>query len=330
MYHPTSRVLTVLELLQSRPSISGPELAKRLEMDVRTVRRYITHLQDVGIPIEANIGRLGGYRLRPGFKLPPLLFTEEEATAIMLGLLASSWLEIGQSSLAIEGALAKVSRVLPLQARERLQAISSHLVLFQHHQQARPDASLLIDLSGAIHASQRIAIDYRSYHNKSTHRKVEPYGISGWKGHWYLVGYCCLRQGYRLFRLDRIQQVQILSETFEKAQEFDYKTFVREKHKTGGMQMEVEFQADMSTVQQHIPALYGTLTTTPTGVLLQEQYDDVEGMARYLMALNLPFVIHHPPELREALLRLGERMVQIATAQHPPQSNGSKHSVDPP
>ena len=119
MYHPTSRVLTVLELLQSRPFISGPELAARLEMDVRTVRRYITHLQDVGIPVEANTGRYGGYRLRPGFKLPPLMLTEEEATAIMLGLLGTSWLEIGQSSVAIEGALAKVSRVLPRHARER-------------------------------------------------------------------------------------------------------------------------------------------------------------------------------------------------------------------
>src|SRR5438067_11090842 len=116
MYHPTSRVLTVLELLQSRPSITGPELAARLEMDVRTVRRYITHLQDVGIPIEANIGRYGGYRLRPGFKLPPLIFTEEEATAIMLGLLTSTWLEIEQAAAAIEGALAKGARGLPLPA----------------------------------------------------------------------------------------------------------------------------------------------------------------------------------------------------------------------
>ncbi len=135
MYHPTSRVLAVLELLQSRPSITGPELAARLEMDVRTIRRYITHLQDVGIPIEGNIGRYGGYRLRPGFKLPPLMLTEEEAMAIVLGLLASSWLELEQSSLAIEGALAKVSRVLPMHARERLQAVSSHLVLFPHNQQ---------------------------------------------------------------------------------------------------------------------------------------------------------------------------------------------------
>src|SRR5437016_13753249 len=102
MYHPTSRVLTVLELIQSRPSITGPELAERLEMDVRTVRRYITHLQDVGIPVEANIGRDGGYRLRPGFKLPPLIFMEDEATTIMLGLLGSTWRELGQSAVSVE------------------------------------------------------------------------------------------------------------------------------------------------------------------------------------------------------------------------------------
>lgn len=321
MYHPTSRVLTVLELLQSTSFLSGPELAARLEMDVRTVRRYITHLQDVGIPVEATIGRNGGYRLRPGFKLPPLMFTEEEATAIMLGLLASTWVELGQSSAVIEGALAKVSRVLPMRARERLQAVSSHLVLFPHHQHVRPDASLLIDVSEAIHSSQRITIDYRSSDKESTHRNVEPYGISGWRGHWYLVGYCCLRQDYRVFRLDRIQRVQLLSETFEKDAKFEYEEFMREKYHTSTMHIEIEFQADMPTVQQHISVLYGgTLTPTATGVLLQEQYDDIESMARYLMSLDLPFIVHHPAELREALLRLGERMVQITAL-----NGGGKH-----
>lgn len=314
MYHPTSRVLTVLELLQARPSITGPELAARLEMDVRTVRRYIMHLQDVGIPVEATIGRHGGYRLRPGFKLPPLIFTEEEATAIMLGLLTSTWLEVEQSSAAIEGALAKVSRVLPQKARERLQAVASHIVLYPHNQQVRPDASLLIDLSGAIHASQRIVIDYLSLHKESSRRKVEPYGITGWKGHWYLGGYCCLRQGYRSFRLDRIQNLQILDETFERAEDFDYEAFIKQKYTTRGAQVEIEFQADLPTVQQKISTLYGTLTPTPNGVLLQDQYDDLEGMARYLMALNMPFVVHQPPELRDVLRRLGERMIQMSQA----------------
>ncbi|MEO8953973.1 MAG: YafY family protein [Ktedonobacteraceae bacterium] len=316
MYHPTSRVLAVLELLQSKPLITGPELAAVLEVDVRTVRRYITILQDVGIPVEANIGRYGGYRLRPGFKLPPLLFTEEEATAIMLGLLGTSWLEIGQSSVAIEGALAKVSRVLPLRARERLKAISSHLFFFSPQQEARPDVSLLLNLSEAIGQQQRLDMTYLSLRNEVTRRKVEPYGIVGWEGHWYLVGYCCLRQDNRTFRLDRMQQVRVLAESFVKAEDFDCRAYMIEqyaKKAPARWQIEVEFQAALFTVQQKIPASYGSLTDTPTGVLFQGQYDDIDSMARYLMVLNLPFVVHHPPELREALLRLAEQMVQSAT-----------------
>lgn len=313
MYHPTSRVLTVLELLQSRPSISGPELAARLEMDVRTVRRYIMHLQDAGIPVEANIGRYGGYRLRPGFKLPPLMFTDEEATAIMLSLLGTSWLEIGHPSLAVEGALAKVSRVLPLHARERLNAMASHLFFSSPGQGTRPDVSLLLRLSEAIGQQQRVAMEYRSHYDQVTHRKVEPYGIVGWNGHWYLVGYCCLRQDYRTFRLDRIQRAEVLEEPFERAESFDFRAYLME-HKPGGFHFEVEFQAPLYTVQQKIPASYGSLTESPNGVLFQSQYEDMAGMARYLMSLNLPFIIHEPPELREALLRLAEQMMQIAAA----------------
>ena len=326
MYHPTSRVLTVLELLQSRPGISGPELAARLEMDVRTVRRYIMHLQDVGIPVEASIGRHGGYRLRPGFKLPPLMLSEEEATAVVLGLLASTWLGVGQSPVAIEGALAKVSRVLPLQARERLKTMSSQLVLFSHTQHARPDASLLITLSEAIGQQQRIAIDYRSYHDQVTHRKVESYGIVGWNGHWYLVGYCCLRQGYRTFRLDRIQQIDLLTERFERAEDFDCQAYVQEQsiRTPDSFHIEVEFQAALYTVQQKIPASVGQLSATPTGTLFQSQYEDIAGMARYLMSLNLPFVVHNPPELCEALLHLAEQMIQIATTSRATTGNEAR------
>lgn len=316
MYHPTSRVLTVLELLQSRPSITGPELAARLEMDVRTVRRYIMHLQDVGIPVEATIGRYGGYRLRPGFKLPPLMFTEEEATAVMLGLLGTSWLEIGQSSVAVEGALAKLSRVLPLHARERLTAMSSHLFFSSPDGRTRPNVSLLLSLSEAIGRQQRVAIVYRSHYDQVTHRKIEPYGMVGWNGHWYLVAYCCLRHDYRTFRLDRIEQAEMLGEPFERAEDFDCRAYLVE-HKPGGIHFEVEFHAPLYTVQQKILASYGSLTETPTGVLFQCQYEDIDGMARFLVSINLPFIIHEPPELREALLRLAEQIMQITAASAP-------------
>ncbi|HLH62501.1 MAG TPA: YafY family protein [Ktedonobacteraceae bacterium] len=320
MYHPTSRVLAVLELLQTRPSITGPELAARLEMDVRTVRRYIMHLQDVGIPVEANIGRYGGYRLRPGFKLPPLMFTEEEAMAVVLGLLASSWLEVGQSPVVIEGALAKVSRVLPQRARERLQAVTTHLILPAQRQESLPDASLLLNLSESIAQCQRVAIDYCSYANEVTQRKVEPYGVLGWKGHWYLVGYCCLRQDYRTFRLDRIQQVQYLTEPFERDENFDCRAYIVEHYgrTSGSFDIKIEFQVPLSMVRQKIPASYGSLTaTTRGGTLLSTQYDDLDNMARYLMILNLPFVVHEPAVLREALLRLSEEIAQRATAEIP-------------
>jgi predicted DNA-binding transcriptional regulator YafY len=316
MYHPTGRALTVLELLQSQPSITGPELAERLEMDVRTVRRYITILQDIGIPIEGTIGRHGGYRLRPGFKLPPLMFTEEEATAIALGLLGTSWLEIGLSSAAIEGALSKVSRVLPLRARERMNAVAAHMILSPHRQAAQPDAELLINLSEAIQQRRRIALDYRSYQDQVTHRTVEPYGIAGWWGRWYLIGYCCLRQGYRLFRLDRMQHVDYLTETFARDAAFDSQAYAVAQlgTSTEGWQIEVAFQATLTAVQQKIPAAYGSLTVTADAVVFRCQTDDLLYMARTLMALNLPFVVQQPPELRDAFVDLAAQMTQIASA----------------
>ncbi len=211
MYHPTTRLLTILELLQTHPYLSGEELAGRLEVEKRSVRRYILMLQELGIPVEGTRGPGGGYRLRPGYRLPPLLFTEEEATVLALGLLGTPWLEIELSSVAVEGALAKLSRVLPASGRERLHAISSSMILSPHEHQEKPDLALLVSLSEAIQQHQRLHLDYCSQHNKVTQRQIEPYSLVGSHGHWYVVAYCLLRQEFRLFRLDRMQNVQRLS-----------------------------------------------------------------------------------------------------------------------
>jgi predicted DNA-binding transcriptional regulator YafY len=318
MYHPTTRLLTILELLQTHPYLSGEELASRLEVESRTVRRYILMLQEMGMPVEGIRGPGGGYRLRPGFKLPPLLFTEEEATAVTLGLLGLSWLEIDLSSVAVEGALAKVYRVLPLRGRERLQAVSSHLILVPHAQDERIDATLLVKFSEAVQERRRIAIEYSSHHNEFTQRQIEPYGVVGWKGHWYVVGYCCLRQGYRTFRLDRVRNVQLLPDIFTRDEDFDYRAYVI-KHLTSvppRWSIEVEFQAEPHSVQQKIPSSYGSLTATSTGVLFRTHHVHLPTMARYLIGLDLPFIIHHPPELCEALQHLAEQMIQIANASH--------------
>src|SRR5437660_692589 len=127
MSHPTTRVLTVLELLQSRSKLSGADLAERLDVDRRTVRRYVSTLQELGVPVESETGRHGGYRLTPGYKLPPLMFNEEEALALILGLLASRRAGLLDAAPAIEGALAKIDRVLPDRLRGRVQAVQGAL-----------------------------------------------------------------------------------------------------------------------------------------------------------------------------------------------------------
>lgn len=315
MYHPTTRLLTILELLQTHPHMSGEELASRLEVEPRTVRRYILMLQEMGMPVEGMRGPGGGYRLRPGFKLPPLLFTEEEATAVTLGLLGLSWLEIDLSSVAVEGALAKVYRVLPLKGRDRLQAISSHMSLVPHAQDERIDAALLVKFSEAVQERRRIAIEYSSHHNEFTQRQIEPYGIVGWRGYWYVVGYCCLRQGYRTFRLDRVRNVQFLPTTFTRDEDFDYRAYAIRHlaYVPPRWSIEVEFQVELHLVQHKIPSSYGQLTATPTGVLFQTHHVHLPTMARYLVGLDLPFVVHQPPELREALRNLAEEIMHIAT-----------------
>ena len=122
MSRPTTRVLTVLELLQTHGRMSGSQLAERLQVDRRTVRRYITALQDLGIPIEGQRGVGGGYRMRPGFRLPPLMLTEDDAVAVVLGLLAAE--RLGAD---VEEALAKIHRVLPDVLRRRVEALEATL-----------------------------------------------------------------------------------------------------------------------------------------------------------------------------------------------------------
>src|SRR6266566_7287653 len=204
MYFPTTRVLTILELLQSRQQLSGPELAERLEVNARTVRRYITMLQDLGIPVEADRGRYGSYRLRPGFKLPPLMFTEDEALALTLGLLAAHRLGLTAAAPAVEGALAKIERVLPLALRERVQAVQETLILDLTRTGPTPGSDIVVTLCAAAQQQRRVWINYSSWQSETTERTVDLYGIVYRSGFWYAVGYCHLRAGIRVFRLDHV------------------------------------------------------------------------------------------------------------------------------
>jgi predicted DNA-binding transcriptional regulator YafY len=316
MYHPTGRVLTVLELLQSRPGLTGPEIASRLETDVRTVRRYITKLQDVGIPVEGNAGRFGGYRLRPGFKLPPLLFSEGEATAIVLGLLGSPWLEVDLAAEAVEGALSKITRVLPDAVRERVLAMSSAMILSSYRDETRPDASRLMLLSDSAQRLRCVHLTYRSDREEITRRTVEPYGLVGRQGRWYLVGFCRLRNDYRTFRLDRMQEALPLEERFVKREDFDLRAFALRALEgyPVNFHLRVRFTAPAARVHDRIPASLGTLTPTPEGLVLDWPIDDLDYGARYLLARGVPFVVLDPPQLRDVFRKLSHEAAAIAEA----------------
>jgi predicted DNA-binding transcriptional regulator YafY len=314
MYHPTTRVLTVLELLQSHPQISGPELAERLEVDVRTTRRYIAQLQDMGIPIEAARGRYGAYMLRPGFKLPPLMFTEDEALALTLGLLAARQIGLSVAAPAVEGALAKVERVLPPALRARVQAVQEALVINASSPYMTPASAIVLTFSTATQQRRRIQVRYRSWREEETERAVDPYGVVYYDGRWFAVGYCHLRQGMRMFRLDRVVSAELCDEHFTRPDTFDSLGFVTHSLATspGAWAVEVVLETTIEEAREHVPPAMATLEQAPNGVVLRCYVQNLEWIARFLIGLGFPIVVRTPAELREKLRDLAREIAALA------------------
>ncbi len=262
MYHPTTRVLTVLELLQAYGRIGGPELAARLEVNIRTVRHYITLLQDLGIPVESERGRGGGYRLRPGFKLPPLMFTEDEALALTLGLMVARRLGPGgDRTPAVEGALAKVERVMPATLRARIQAVQETLVIAGSAHFAAPAGAMVLTFSSAAQQRRRVQMGYRGLSEQETERALDPYGVVFYDGRWFAVGYCHLRADLRIFRLDRVLWAELRQEPFERPADFDSLAYVMRSlaNAPATWAVEVLLETTLDEARQRVPAAMATL-----------------------------------------------------------------------
>lgn len=314
MYHPTTRVLTVLELLQSRQQMSGAEIAERLEVDQRTVRRYITMLQDMGIPIEAKRGRHGTYRLRPGFKLPPLMFRDDEAFALTIGLIAARKLGLAVAAPAVESALAKVERVLPLTLQEHVRAVQEALIFDWNPAKTAPTSEVVMTLSMATRQKRCVGMRYRAWNAEETERTLDPYGVVCRAGFWYTVGYCHLRPDIRVFRLDRIVQVEMRDETFVPPVDFDCQEYVRRSLATmpATWSVEVLLETTLEEARQLISPALATLEQVSEGVLLHCYAENLEWMAYVLLNLRCPFIIRHPSELRATLRQLAEKIVVMA------------------
>jgi predicted DNA-binding transcriptional regulator YafY len=295
VYQPTTRVLTVLELLQAHGRLRGAELAARLEVDQRSVRRYITMLQDLGIPVVSERGRYGGYRLKPGYKLPPLMFTDDEALAVTLGLLAARRLGLAAAAPAVEGALAKLDRVLPEVVRDQVQAVQETVAFDVPPVASSPDAGTMSAFSVAARQCRRLRLLYQSLHG-TTERDVDPYGLVYRKGAWYAVGWCHLRSALRVFRLDRVQRVATLDETFELPDDFDARQYVQQSLASmpNTWAVEVLLETRLEEAERWVSPVLGTLEAVPEGVLLRCQIGSLERMAHYLAGLSWRLVVRHP------------------------------------
>jgi predicted DNA-binding transcriptional regulator YafY len=316
MYDPTMRVLTVLELLQTHERITGAMLAERLEVHPRTVQRYITRLQDLGIPVEGTRGVAGSYRLKPGFRLPPMMFSDEEALALTLGLRALRYLGLNAFAPASEGASAKLRRVLPRAVGQRVQAIDEVLELDADPWIISADAVKVLGLAAAVPEKHPVTIAYANKTGETTERVVEPYGVLYEDGRWYMVGYCRLRRDTRCFRVDRISKINVLEETFERPENIDVKAILLESLATTPAPFEVKVWLGLSVeaARHRIIPAYATLTTSSSSdsTLLTCGVEDLEWFATILLSLGCKIIVHEPIELCQAFKAVAEKAKNIS------------------
>jgi predicted DNA-binding transcriptional regulator YafY len=243
-----------------------------------------------------------------------MMFTEEEALALSLGLLVSRRLGLAEAAPAVEGALAKLDRVLPDQLRGRVQAVQGALAFTPLRGTNRPsDPATLIALTSAAQGTRRVHLRYRTG-DDLTERDIDPYGVVHHQGRWYVVGWCHLRDDVRMFRLDRIMGLEPRTELFARPADFDCAEYVLHSLATipYGWPIEVLLELTLDEARRRIAPDTGTLEAVRDGVLLRTQADHLDWMARLLVQIGCPFRVVHPPELRDALREMARQIKRYA------------------
>lgn len=314
MYSPSTRLLTILELLQARERVSGPELAARLEVSPRSVRRYITMLQDMGIPVEGERGRYGRYRLRPGYKLPPLMFSDDEALALTVGLLLLRRSGGLVDAVTTEGAFAKLDRVLPGAVRGRVLALQDTLQVEPLpaglHTGPVPVVEQLAVLSQGVKERRRVGLTY-DRGGQVTERTLDPYAVVQRGPLWHVVGYCHLRKEVRIFRVDRIVKLALGDETFRPPEPFDAHDYIGHAFATipALYTAEVLLKTDLGTARREAFPAAVTFSPHPEGVLMRCTTDGFGWLARMIAKFSFDWAVRSPPELEGALREHAETLL---------------------
>jgi predicted DNA-binding transcriptional regulator YafY len=316
MLAPTSRLLELLELLQTRPLTTGREIADRLGIDRRTVRRYVAALQELGIPVEGERGVGGGYRVRPGYRLPPLMLGDEEAVVVVLGLLTAHRLGLDGTAEAVDGALAKIHRVLPDALRRRVEALETTLGFTTPATVGAPVAggSVLL-LAEAIQRRLRLRAAYRSFAGEETRRELSPLGLVVHSGRWYLAAHDHTRDDLRTFRVDRMSEVAVADDrALPPPDGFDAVAHVSRSLARVPWRWEVEALLHLPPAEaaRRLPATLAELVEADGGTLLRMRVNSLDWMAAVLAGLDCGFTVRRPDELRASVRALAERLRRSA------------------
>jgi predicted DNA-binding transcriptional regulator YafY len=327
MWETSARLLKLLSLLQARRDWSGADLAVRLEVSERTVRRDVERLRDLGYPVHASRGTDGGYRLGAGAAMPPLLLDDDEAVAVAVGLRTAARSPVTGIEETSVRALAKLENILPSRLRRRVSALADYTVPIPPDSPAPPvDPTVLTTLASACRDHERLRFDYRSHDGSSTVRSVEPYRLVSWGRKWYLVAWDTERDDWRTFRVDRIEPRTPGGPRF-RPREFpgDVAAYVARGVSAAGyrFQARITVHAPAEVVAARInPAIGVVEALDEHSCVLSTGADSVETVAVYAGLLDADFTVSEPPELVERLRMLADRYRRAAGAGVAPSGPG--------
>jgi len=312
---PTARLLDLLELLQARPLTTGAEIADRLGIDPRTARRYVAALQDLGIPVEGQRGVGGGYRIRPGYRLPPLMLTDDEAVVVALGVVASGQLGL-TSPESIDTALAKIHRVLPDGLRRRVEALEATLDFTRAAPAGAPvTGETVLLLADAIRRRRRVRSGYKAFSGEETRRELSPHGLVVHSGRWYLAAYDHMRTDLRTFRVDRMRRPTISREEAVAPPEgFEAVAYVSRSLARTPWRHDVVvlLHLPLEEATERLPATLAELSEADGGTLLRMRVSSLDWMASVLAGVGCTFAVREPEELRASVRALATRLAESA------------------
>lgn len=322
MADTTARTLRLLELLQSAQQRTVAELAERLGVHERTVRRDVARLVELGLPVETMRGRYGGYQLAPGRGVLPLMFSSEEAAAVLLGS-ARGQFSSPEPSIAAQTALAKITRALPVGELEKVGALAE-MTTSTSHDEVSPDPGTMLTLAEAVHLGRVLDLRYTNRDGAPSRRMIRPFELVAHAGRWYLVAFDVDRQTERTFRVDRVRSVRPTGESFAPSRRPDGRgrlldSFAEADHR---WHVVLRIGASEEHIRKHLPRSVARLEALSGGEDLEPWFRaeiravDLDWLPAVIAALDCEVEIERPDELRELVRTSAERMLRAAEGGH--------------